>query len=72
MSIMDINYTMETTDRTNEDQLVQTSDILNYCNLYPICIQNCNQKLVYQVCHIDKLFVYQFTFVCNIVNLIEE
>ena len=30
MSVMNINYTIETTERTNEDQLVRTSDILIY------------------------------------------
>ena len=35
MSVTDINYTLETTDEaTDKDQLVVTSDILGYYNLY--------------------------------------
>ena len=35
MSVTDINYTLETTDKaTDKDQLLVTSDILGYYNLY--------------------------------------
>ena len=35
MSVTDINYTLETTDKaTDKDQLVETYDILGYYNLY--------------------------------------
>ena len=33
MSVMDINYTMETNGKDKKAQLVQTPEILNYCNL---------------------------------------
>ena len=33
MSIMDTNYSMETTGKDNKAQLVQTTKTLNYCNL---------------------------------------
>ena len=33
MSVMDSNYTMETTNKDNKAQLVQTPETLNYCNL---------------------------------------
>ena len=32
-TVLDINYTMETTGKDNKAQLVQTPEILNYVNL---------------------------------------